>query len=141
MVAKKFSIALWVALILLLCVGALTACTTTEAEQPTPLPGVRTLLLVKAPGQPLPVNIPINVRSRTEDGTVGVSHVELYARQLPSGETNVLIRSDRSPFDQTSFTIAQVFVPAQKGHYVIQVVGYNRRGEKSESDQIGFDVE
>jgi hypothetical protein len=141
MVAKKFSMALWVVLILLLCAGGLAACTTTETEQPTPLPGVRTLLLVKAPDQPLPVNSPINVRSRTEDNTVGVSHVELYARQLPSGETNVLIRSDRAPFDQTSFTIAQVFVPTQKGHYAIQVVGYNRHGERSESDTIGFDVE
>jgi hypothetical protein len=139
MPVKKISAQLWVALILLICAGVVTACGTSEAE-PTPSPGVRTWLLVKAPEGPLPVKKPVHVRSRTED-IDGVSHVELYAVQLPSGETNVLIRSDRAPFAQTSFTAVQEFTPIHKGHYVIQVVGYNRQGEPAKSDLIGFDVE
>jgi hypothetical protein len=133
---KKFS--LWFGVIFILVLG-LTACTST-AVTPTPPVGLRTWLLVKAPEAPLPLNKPVNVRSRTED-SVSVSHVELYALQLPSGETNVLLRSDPAPFDQTSFTVGQVFVPMQKGHYVIQVFGYNRLGEKSASNIIGFDIE
>ena len=140
MPVKKFHTQLWVVLILLLCAGVLTACGASETET-KPASGVRTWLLVKAPERPLPLNKPVNVRSRTEDGEVGVSHVELYALELPSGETDILIRSDRAPFDQTSFTAAQTFTPIQRGHYVIQVVGYNRLGGKSESNIIGFDVE
>jgi hypothetical protein len=139
MLAKKFSFSVWVTLILLFCGGGLTGCSSTEAT-PTPTPGIRTWLLVKAPDSPLPINEPVNVKSRTEDSR-GVSHVELYALQLPSGDTNVLIRSDRAPFDQTSFTASQIFVPIQKGHYVVQVIGYNRTGEKSESNIIGFDID
>jgi hypothetical protein len=133
---KKFSLGLGVILILLL---SATACASTAAT-PTPPVGLRTWLLVKAPEAPLPLNKPVNVRSRTED-SVGVSHVELYALQLPSGETNVLLRADPAPFDQTSFTVGQEFVPMQKGHYVIQVFGYNRQGEQSASNIIGFDIE
>jgi hypothetical protein len=126
-------------LVLILCLSVLTACGDTIAE-PTPQPGVNTWLLVKAPDQPLPVNKPVNVRSRTEDGQVGVSHVELYALELPSGETNVLIRSDRAPFDQTTFTASQFFIPKQPGHYVVQVIGYNNIGETSPSNIISFDA-
>lgn len=140
MPVKKFSRQLWVILILLICAGTVTACGTSESDTPSPV-GVRTWLLVKAPAGPLPANKPVNVRSRTEDSQAHVSHVELYALQLPSGETNVLIRSDEAPFDQSSFTVAQVFTPKQPGHYVIQVVGYNHQGEKSKSNIIGFDVE
>jgi hypothetical protein len=139
MPVKKIPIQLWIALILLLSAGVMTACRTTEAE-PTLTPGVHTWLLVKAPEAPLPLREPVAVRSRTEDSQ-GVSHVELYAVELPSGETNVLLRSDRAPFAQTSYTAIQTFTPLQKGHYVIKVVGYNRRGESAESDLIGFDVE
>jgi hypothetical protein len=139
MLIKKNFTHLWVVLILLLCAGVLTACEDSEAE-PTPQPGLRTWLLVKAPEGPLPINKPINVRSRTED-IAGVSHVELYGIELPSGETNVLIRSDRAPFVQTTFTVSQIFTPLQTGHYVIQVWGYNRRGELAKSDLIGFDIE
>jgi len=141
MPVKKISIQLWVVLILLLSAGAVTACSASEAETSPAATRVRTWLLVKAPASPLPINKQINVRSRTEDSSAHVSHVELYALELPSGETNVLIRSDQAPFDQTSFTASQVFTPQQRGHYVIQVVGYNRRGEKSESNIISFDVE
>lgn len=133
---KKFSLGLGVILILVL---SITACAVSTAT-PTPPVGLRTWLLVKAPDAPLPLNKPVNVRSRTEDSE-SVSHVELYALQLPSGETNVLLRADPAPFDQTSFTVGQVFVPLQKGHYVIQVFGYNRQGEKSASNIIGFDIE
>ena len=139
MPVKKFPIQLWIVLILWLYAGVMTACTTTEAE-PTLAPGVHTWLLVKAPEAPLPFEEPVIVRSRTEDSQ-GVSHVELYAVELPSGETNVILRSDRAPFAQTSFTAIQPFTPLQRGHYVIKVVGYNRRGETAESDLIGFDVE
>ncbi|MBN1218061.1 MAG: hypothetical protein JXM69_03960 [Anaerolineae bacterium] len=131
---------LWIILILLVCAGAMaTACNTAETQK-TPPPGIRTWLLVKAPENPLPLNKSVNVRSRTEDGEARVSHVELYALEVPSGETNLLIRSDPAPFDQTSFTVDQIFTPTQPGHYVIQVIGYNRRGEKSESNIISFDV-
>jgi len=135
---KKLRGLLWIGLILL-GAAVLTACNNSEPEKPPA--GIRTWLLVKAPDTSLPLDKPVTVRSRTEDGEAGVSHVELYAIELPSGESNVLIRSDRAPFDQTSFTAAQVFVPQQPGHYVIQVVGYNGRGEKSESNIISFDVE
>ena len=127
-------------LILLLCMSFLTACGSSDAE-PTPPPGVNTWLLVKAPDHPLPLDQPVNVRSRTEDGQAGVSHVELYALELPSGETNVLIRSDRAPFDQTTFTASQYFIPKQSGHYVIQVVGYNNKGETARSNIISFDAQ
>jgi hypothetical protein len=72
----------------------------------------------------------------------GVSHVELYAVQSPEGEEELLlIRSDPAPFDQTTFTVSQMFVPTRPGHYVIKVVGYNKLGQSAESDYIGFDVE
>lgn len=118
----------------------LTACSSTGTETP-PYRGVRTQLLVKAPEGPLPLNKPVVVKSYTEDARYCVSHVELYVVQLPSGETDLLIRSDVAPFKQTAFTTSQMFVPTQKGHYVIKVVGYNKLGEKSESEYIGFDVE
>ena len=137
---KKLRGQLWLVLTLLLCVAVMTACAASETAR-VPPPGVRTWLLVKAPEDPLPLNKTVNVRSRTEDGEAGVSHVELYAIELPSGEANVLIRSDPAPFDQTSFTANQVFTPTEKGHYVIQVKGYNRRGDRSESNIISFDVE
>jgi hypothetical protein len=88
----------------------------------------------------LQVNQPVNVRSRTQDTESRISHIELYAVELPSGEQNVLIRSDPAPFDQTTYTASQIFIPAQPGHYVIKVVGYNRQGNWAESDYIGFDV-
>ena len=131
---------IWMILILSLCMSVITACESSNA-QPTPLPGVNTWLLVKAPDQPLPVSKPVNVRSRTEDAQNGVSHVELYALELPSGETNVLIRSDRAPFAQTTFTASQFFIPKQPGHYVVQVIGYNNKGETAQSNIIGFDVQ
>lgn len=131
---------IWMILVLLLCMSIITACGSSAAE-PTPLPGVNTWLLVKAPDQPLPVDKPVNVRSRTEDAEAGVSHVELYALELPSGETNVLIRSDRAPFDQTTFTASQFFIPKQPGHYVVQVVGFNNKGETAQSNIISFDAQ
>jgi hypothetical protein len=126
--------------LLLLGMSLMTACTSTSTE-PEPLPGVNTWLLVKTPDRPLPLNKPVNVRSRTEDGQAKVSHVELYALELPSGETNVLIRSDRAPFDQTTFTASQYFVPKQPGHYVVQVFGYNNKGEVAQSNIISFDAQ
>ena len=126
-------------LILLLLAGLLSACDfSTDRNGATQL---RTWLLVRPPDTPLLLNQPVTVRSRTEDATNRISHVELYAVELPTGDRNVLIRSDAAPFAQTSYTAAQVFVPTQPGHYVIKVVGYNRLGQRAESDYIGFDVQ
>ncbi len=139
---RRFVLQLWSIFILLMIAGlGVTACSSTsEDEIPVPQ-GLYTQLLVKAPESALPLNKPVEVRSRTQDAQHGVSHVELYAVELPSGEANVLIRSDQAPFEQTTFTASQAFVPTQKGHYVIKVVGYNKLGDKIESDYIGFDVE
>lgn len=120
----------------------LTACGNDSAPpEPTPYQGVRTWLLVKGPDTPLQAGRPVTVKSRTEDSRHKVSHVELYAVQWPGSEGELLIRSDAAPFDQTFYTAAQTFTPNQAGHYVIKVVGYNKLGEKAESDYIGFDVE
>lgn len=129
------------AALLVMAAVLLPACSSSSETRPTPVPGLRTWLLVKAPDNPLPVNRPVNVRSRTQDALNQVSHVELYAVQWPAGTGELLIRSDPAPFDQTTFTAAQIFVPAQSGHYVIKVVGYNKLGEKVESDYLGFDVQ
>lgn len=131
--------------LLIIIVGLLGACSSGEST-PTPVPGVHTWFLVTAPQQPLPVNRPINVKSRTEDAQHQVSHVELYAVEWPrpselSGGAPLLLRSDAVPFDQTTFTASQVFTPTQSGHYVIKVVGYNKLGAKDESDYLGFDVQ
>lgn len=140
---------------MLLLAVTTTACNVDETE-PTVLDGVQTRLLVKPPETALPVGSPLTVRSITEALTPGVSHVELYAVQLPplppdeelenlSGDVdptrNVLIRSDAAPFDQTTFTAAQDFTPLRPGHYVIKVVGYNRLGQSAESEYISFTVE
>ncbi|RME73191.1 MAG: hypothetical protein D6784_12315 [Chloroflexi bacterium] len=117
----------------------LSACR--EEAVPTPEPGLRVQLLVATPERPLPVNQPVNVKSRTQDVVNKVSHVELYAVQWPFGQGELLIRSDPAPFEPTSFTASQVFVPTAPGHYVIKVVGYNRLGEKVESAYLGFDVQ
>ena len=131
---------LWLTLGLLLGFSLiLLACRSSEPETTIP-PGIHTQLLVRSPDRSLPVDHPVTVRSRIEDGS-GVSHVELYAVELPSGEQNVLIRADKAPFSQTSFTASQTFTPREKGHYVIKVVGYSRLGQSDESDFIGFDVE
>ena len=141
MLWKKYTTSqLWSILILLIGVGLLVACSSSEAE-PTPYQGIRTWLLVKAPDAPLEVNKPVTVKSRTEDSMHKVSHVELYAVQWPGGEEELLIRSDPAPFDQTSYTASQTFTPKTPGHYVIKVVGYNKLGQNDESDYIGFDVE
>lgn len=136
---------LFLLLLLTLMVGLLVACSSDQPE-PTPEPGVHTWLLVTAPQQPLPLNRPINVKSRTEDAQNQVSHVELYAVEWPrpselSSGAPLLLRSDAATFDQTTFTASQVFTPTQSGHYVIKVVGYNKLGYKDESDYLGFDVQ
>ena len=118
----------------------LTAGCNTDNSQNEATPGLRTWLLVKAPDNALPTGKPVNVRSRTMDAVNKVSHVELYAIQWPTGQGELLIRSDPAPFDQTTFTASQIFTPTAPGHYVIKVVGYNKRGDKMESDYLGFDV-
>jgi hypothetical protein len=127
-----------IVLTLLLLAGLLPACGFFTGTKEASL---RTWLLVRPPDGPLVLHQPVTVRSRTEDANNKVSHVELYAVELPTGERNVLLRSDAAPFDQTSYTAAQVFIPNAPGHYVIKVVGFNRLGQKAESDYIGFDVQ
>lgn len=139
MTRKYFGMSLWLILGLWLTIGLVAACSSTPG--PAQLPSIQTQLLVRAPDGPLPANKPISVRSLTKANN-GVSHVELYAVELPSGQKDVLIRSDPvTMVNQPSFTVAQTFTPIQPGHYVIKVVGYNSLGEKDESDYIGFDVQ
>lgn len=143
MLGKKYAgLYLSIVLVLLTTIGLLAACDADEEPEIIAHEGVQTQLLVKAPVEPLPLNEALDVKSRTVDVENGVSHVELYAVQSPAGEEALLlIRSDPAPFAQTSFTVSQVFVPVQPGHYVIKVVGYNNLGQSAESDYIGFDVE
>ena len=132
--------------LMLLSMGLLTACSSGAAEAANQ-EGLRTWLLVTAPEKPLPANKPVSVRSRTEDKTHQISHVELYVQEWPAPPQKtfqdqlLLIRSDAAPFAQTTWTVSQVFTPTQPGHYVIMVVGYNRLGQRTESSHLGFDVE
>ena len=130
---------LW-GIIILLLATIVTACNGNETERDIPN-GIQTKLLVEQPETALPIGSPLTVRSQTEAIKPGVSHVELYAVQLPSGEQDILIRSDAAPFDQTTFTAAQRFTPMEPGHYVIKVVGYNRLGQSTESEYISFEIE
>ncbi len=127
--------------------GVLTACSPTEAETPTP-EGVQIQLLVTSPSQPLPVNQPVNVISRTEDAKQQVSHVELYAVEWPSKESEgqtgngdeLLLRSDAADFAQTVFTAHQIFVPTEPGLYGVKVVGYNKLGHSAATENLEFEV-
>lgn len=131
----------WLSIVLLFLLAiSIIGCSSGEAENALP-GGIRTRLLVEAPTEPISAGSSITVRSRTESVKPGVSHVELYAVQLPSGQENVLIRSDAAPFNQTVFSAMQVFTPLEPGPYVIKVVGYNKLGQPSESEYISFDVE
>lgn len=127
-------------LILLFSFNWVSACSSGSAESGA-VQELKTQLLVRAPDQPLPIGLPLDVKSRSVDSEYGISHVELYAVELPTGEKEILIRSDAAPFEQTAFTVSQVFRPMQAGHYVIKVVGYNNIGEKNESEYISFQVE
>lgn len=126
----------WGIAVLLTGIGWLTACSQSQPAK------FNTWLLVRAPDGPLPVGQPVEVRSRSEDIQNGVSHIELYLVEFQadggSAVNNILIRSDAAPFNQTSFTASQVFIPKQKGRYAIKVVGYNKQGQASESDVISF---
>src|SRR5688572_15733479 len=111
-------------LILLISLMLLVGCNTEDAQT---VDTIHTNLLVRAPDGPLPVGKPITVKSQTQDVENGVSHVELYVVKFtPSAseaassgeETNLLVRSDAAPFDQTSFTAEQTFIPARSGDYV-----------------------
>ena len=141
MPVKKYTLLqLWSISILIFSIGLVTACGSSDAESTVPQE-LNTWLLVRAPDGPLPAGLPLDVKSRSVDSEYGISHVELYAVELPTGENNVLIRSDAAPFRQTTFTASQIFRPMQPGHYVVKVVGYNNLGEKKESEYISFQVE
>ena len=130
----------------LLLIGLLVGCNTEDAQ---PVQTIHTRLLVRAPDGPLPISTPLTVKSRTEDTENSVSHVELYIVEFtppnepssPEKETNLLVRSDAAPFDQTAFTADQTFIPTRPGDYIIKVVGYNKLGEKAESEYISFRAE
>lgn len=115
--------------------GQTPASSTVQNEQ-----GLRTWLLVRAPEKPLLLDQPVVVKSQTEDAS-GVSHVELYAVQLPNGENNLMLDSQQAALNQTAFTAEQTIIPAQRGHYAIKVVGYNKLGERAESETISFEVQ
>lgn len=131
-------------LILLLLLLPMVACsTTTPDETCTGSEVPETVLLVREPAGPLPVNRPVTVKARTKDAKCGVSHIELVAVELPpniQGQSfaNVLVRADAPPFEQTTFTAEQTFVPTQPGDYLIKVKGYNFVGNWQESASIRF---
>ena len=132
-------------LISLMSLMLLAGCNTESAQTDETL---HTSLLVGEPDGPLPARRPITVKSQTQDVEHGVSHVELYVvefRPLPNEtageETNLLVRSDAAPFEQTTFTADQTFIPTQPGDYVIKVVGYNKLGDSTESEYISFQAE
>ncbi len=140
MAVKKQSKTRYVLILgLLFCLGLVTACQN-DGDESTGPAALETRLLVDAPNGPLPSGRPVTVRSLTRDPQA-VSHVELYAVEVPSGEQDVLLRSDAAPFAQTSFTVSQTFTPVEAGYYVIKVIGYNMQGNQAESNFIGFDVE
>jgi len=137
-IKRKSSRPIWRILFLLLSIGLLTTCG--SGSDANSVQGLNTWLLVSAPETMLPVGQPVEVRSRTEDADTAISHVELYAVQVPNGQSNVLIRSDVAPFQQTAFTASQIFTPLQAGRYAIKVVGYNIEGDRADSDTISFEV-
>ena len=143
-----FDLQLGLILVAIIALALLTACSQTGAETPTP-EGVQIQLLVTTPSQPLPVNQPLNVISRTEDPAQQVSHVELYAVKWPSMETEgragtgaeLLLRSDAADFAQTVLTAHQRFVPTEPGRYGIKVVGYNKLGHSATTAELEFEVQ
>ncbi len=140
-VKQRNSSARLVSLIILIFILTLVVAACSSSEEPeTTYTGVNTQLLVTEPNGPLLLNEQIGVKSTSNDSQYGISHVELYAVQLPDGNSDILLRSDAAPFNQTSFTASQIFTPKQSGRYVIQVVGYNRIGESSITNALGFEV-
>ena len=154
MIARKsIPLRLWSILILVLSISMLTTCsssdngeaatatiTTTSSSE-----GLHTWLLVGAPESFLPAGQSITVRSRSEDAQNGISHIELYLVEFrpEAGNdviSNLLIRSDAAPFQQTSFTASQAFTPKQPGNYIIKVRGYNKIGQSEESETLSFVV-
>lgn len=124
---------------LLLLVGVFTACSSEVTGQAI-AGGIQVRLLVQPPTNPLPVGSVLNVRSLTESETP-ISHIELYALQLPSDAQNVLIRADAPALAQTNFTAMQRFTPQRAGNYVLRITAYNQAGQKAESNPISFTVE
>ncbi len=133
-------------ILLLFSLGLATACSSFGGSQ-TDM-GLQTWMLVRAPDGPLPANRPITVKSRTRDPQNHLSHVELYAVEMPvqdnaasTQKVDLLIDTQFVPFEQTTFTANQTFIPVWRGEYVIKVVGYNTGGQKSESEYIRFAVQ
>ncbi|GAB4430540.1 MAG: hypothetical protein Kow0031_11400 [Anaerolineae bacterium] len=147
MVTRKYAtLSVLSLLILLLSFGLMTACNGTQQTVEVPF---QTNLLVSEPANALTTGEQYEIKSRTQSSD-GVSHVELYvveyvplggappevAAQLPY--QNVLISSQAAPYNQTIFTANQPFIPKQPGEYLIKVVGYNKVGERSESQYLRF---
>lgn len=144
-VGQPISLRLWSILILVLSIGLLTTCGSSDVVEPTISEEFRTWLLVREPENSLPAGQPVDVRSRSEDARYGISHVELYLVEFQPNDSNevirdLLVRSDATPFQQTSFTVSQIFTPRQSGRYVIKVKGYNKIGESEETKTLSFVV-
>ena len=105
----------------------------------TPEKEFETRLLVRAPDQPLPVNKPVKVISRTDDPDNDISRIELVLVYTPHPEDNNLVVGVKpAPDGQTVLTAEQLFIPLMAGDYVVKAVGYNKLGEYTVSEAISF---
>ena len=97
-----------------------------------------TRLLVRAPDQPLPVNRPVKIISRSDDPNNEISRIELVLVSTPGGEKDLIAGVTPAPDDQTVLTAEQEIVPLMPGDFVVKAVGYNKLGEHTESEYVSF---
>ena len=99
-----------------------------------------TRLLVRAPDQPLQVNKPVKVISRSDDPNNEISRIELVLVSTPAGDKDLVIGVTPAPDGQTVLTAEQVFIPLMPGDYVVKAVGYNKNKQDgpTESEYISF---
>ena len=100
-----------------------------------------TRLLVRAPDQPLPVNRPVKIISRSDDPNNEISRIELVLVSTPNGEKDLIAGVTPAPGGQTVLTAEQEIVPLMPGDFVVKAVGYNKLGEQTESEYISFTVQ
>jgi len=100
-----------------------------------------TRLLVRAPDQPLPVNRPVKIISRSDDPNNEISRIELVLVSTPNGEKDLIAGVSPAPSGQTVLTAEQEIVPLMPGDFVVKAVGYNKLGEQTESEYISFTVQ
>lgn len=107
----------------------------------TPDKEFETRLLVRAPDQPLQINKPVTVISRTDDPDNNISRIELVLISTPHSEDkNLVVDVTLAPDEQTVLTAEQVFIPSMPGDYVLKAVGYNKneQDDPTESQTISF---